>query len=68
MFYFPKTEEPDYWDFAYFASPRGMTFQTSDSDITSRRIRRTAMFHALAAFVFNIGLIAFSINVLGGGT
>jgi uncharacterized membrane protein len=65
---FPKTDEPDYWDFAYFASCLGMTFQTSDTDITSRRIRRTAMFHSLAAFVFNIGVIAFSINVLGGGS
>ncbi|MEI9850748.1 MAG: DUF1345 domain-containing protein [Sphingomonas sp.] len=65
---FPNTAEPDYWDFAYFASCLGMTFQTSDMDITSQRLRRTAMFHCLAAFVFNLGVIAFSINVLGGGS
>ena len=64
---FPGTSEPDYWDFAYFSSCIGMTFQTSDIDITAPRIRRIAMFHALAAFVFNIGVIAFSINVLGSG-
>jgi uncharacterized membrane protein len=63
----PKTDEPDYWDFAYFSSCIGMTFQTSDSDITSRLIRRTAMLHAMAAFVFNIGVIAFTINTLGSG-
>lgn len=63
----PKTDEPDYWDFAYFSSCIGMTFQTSDSDITSRSIRRTAMFHAMATFVFNIGVIAFTINTLGSG-
>ena len=61
----PGTAEPDYWDFAYFSSCIGMTFQTSDSDITSRAIRRTVMFHGIAAFVFNLGLIAFTINVLG---
>ncbi len=62
---FPKTEEPDYWDFAYFSSCLAMTFQTSDVDITSGTYRRTVMFHTLGAFVFNIGVIAFSINILG---
>jgi uncharacterized membrane protein len=65
---FPDTKEPDYWDFAYFTSCLGMTFQTSDTNITSRRLRRIGMFHGLAAFVFNLGVIAFSINVLGGGS
>jgi len=44
-----------------------MTFQTSDVEITSRSIRRTVTFHCLAAFVFNIGVLAFTINLLGGG-
>ncbi len=44
-----------------------MTFQTSDVDIQSRICRRAVMFHCLGAFVFNIGIIAFSINILGGG-
>jgi uncharacterized membrane protein len=65
---FPGTKEPDYWDFAYFSSCLGMTFQTSDTDITENRIRQVGMFHGLAAFVFNIGVIAFSINVLGSGS
>jgi uncharacterized membrane protein len=63
----PDTKEPDYWDFAYFSSCIGMTFQTSDSDVTSRAVRRTVMFHAVAAFAFNLGVIAFTINVLGSG-
>ena len=62
---FPETEEPDYWDFAYFSSCLAMTFQTSDVDITSGSYRRTVMFHSLGAFIFNIGVIAFSINILG---
>lgn len=63
---FPETREPDYWDFAYFSSCLAMTFQTSDVDITSGAYRKTVMFHSLGAFVFNIGIIAFSINILGG--
>jgi uncharacterized membrane protein len=44
-----------------------MTFQTSDAGISSRAVRQTVMFHCLAAFVFNLGILAFTINVLGGG-
>lgn len=64
---FPDCDEPDYWDFIYFATCLGMTFQVSDMSLTSGRMRRVVTFHCLAAFVFNLGVIAFSINVLGGG-
>jgi uncharacterized membrane protein len=63
---FPGTKEPDYWDFTYFAFTLGMTFQTSDTDICDRTIRKIATFHSLAAFIFNIGILAFTINVIGG--
>ena len=63
----PDTKEPDYWDFVYFSFTLGMTFQTSDTQITASRFRRVAIFHCFAAFVFNIGVLAFTINVLGGG-
>lgn len=63
---FPATPEPDYWDFLYFAVCLGMTFQTSDVTIPSRRFRKVVTLHCLAAFVFNLGVIAFTINVLGG--
>jgi uncharacterized membrane protein len=64
---FPATTEPDYWDFVYFSFTLGMTFQTSDVNITSRRIRRVVTGHCLAAFVFNLGVLAFTINSIGGG-
>jgi uncharacterized membrane protein len=64
---FPDTDQPDYWDFVYFAFCLGMTFQTSDVSITQGRLRRPVTLHSLLAFVFNLGVIAFSINVLGGG-
>ncbi|HZV19150.1 MAG TPA: DUF1345 domain-containing protein [Sphingobium sp.] len=61
----PGRDEPDYWDFAYFAFTLGMTFQTSDVAITQPLIRRVALFHCLAAFIFNLGIVAFTINILG---
>lgn len=63
---FPGTKEPVYEDFIYFAFTLGMTFQTSDVAITDARIRRVVTWHCFAAFVFNLGVLAFTINVLGG--
>ena len=64
---FPHCDEPDYWDFLYFSFTLGMTFQTSDVEITSRRVRKIALGHTMAAFVFNLGVLAFTINVIGSG-
>ncbi|MCE7797655.1 DUF1345 domain-containing protein [Sphingobium sufflavum] len=64
---FPGTGKPDYTDFCYFAFTLGMTFQTSDVEIEARPVRKAVTVHCLAAFVFNLGIIAFTINVLGAG-
>lgn len=63
---FPGTRQPCFADFAYFAFTLGMAFQTSDVSVTSSRLRLVVLLHSFAAFVFNIGVIAFIINVLGG--
>lgn len=64
---FPGTDTPDYGDFLYFAVTLGMTFQTSDVSIESRAMRRVVTAQSVAAFVFNLGILAFTINILGGG-
>ena len=64
-FEFPGTPQPTYWDFVYFAFTCGMAFATSDVQITSKHVRRVVTVHCLAAFAFNIGVLAFTINVLG---
>lgn len=60
----PSTETPDYSDFLHFSLILGMTFQTADIDITSPAIRRVSTWHCVEAFVFNIGILAFSINMI----
>lgn len=65
-FDFPGTPEPDYWDFLYFSFTAGMSFAASDVDVTSGRVRRVVVAHSLLSFVFNIGVLAFAINVLAG--
>ncbi|HVU30447.1 MAG TPA: DUF1345 domain-containing protein [Sphingomicrobium sp.] len=63
-FKFPGTDEPVYWDFVYFAFTCGMAFATADVEITDRRVRKVVTFHCLAAFAFNIGVLAFIVNLL----
>jgi uncharacterized membrane protein len=62
----PHVDLPDYWDFLYFSFTLGMTFQTSDITISAAHIRKVALGHSIAAFIFNVGVLAFTVNVLGG--
>lgn len=65
---FPGNREPDYLDFAYFSFVIGMTSQVSDVAATSRRMRRLVLVHSLLAFVFNIAVLALSINIIAGAS
>jgi hypothetical protein len=49
---FNEESMPDYADFAYLAFTIGMTFQVSDTDLTTKVIRRTALRHALMSYLF----------------
>jgi len=42
-----------------------VALQTSDVCITSPHIRRVVTLHCVAAFFFNLGVLALTINVLG---
>jgi uncharacterized membrane protein len=61
---FPGGHPPDYFDFAYFSFVIGMTFQVSDVQITSRRLRRLALIHGALSFAFNTVILAMLINTV----
>lgn len=61
---FPGDREPDYLDFAYYSFVVGMTSQVSDVAVTSRQMRRLTLIHGVLAFVFNIAVLALSINII----
>ena len=63
---FPGDEKPGYFDFAYFAFVLGMTFQVSDVQVTSKRLRRLALLHGVLSFGFNTVIVALTINVIAG--
>jgi uncharacterized membrane protein len=60
---FPKDDQPDYWDFVYFAFVVGMTFQVSDVQVTSKLIRRLVVAHGVVSFVFNVAILSVVVNV-----
>ena len=55
--------EPDYWDFVYFSFVIGMTSQVSDVAITCRPIRHTVSAHGIISFIFNVTLLALTVNI-----
>jgi uncharacterized membrane protein len=57
---------PDYRDFAYTAFTIGMTFQVSDTDVTSQDMRRAVLRHALLSFLFGAVILATTVNVIAG--
>jgi uncharacterized membrane protein len=61
---FNDDEPPDYLDFAYLALTIGMTFQVSDTSLTSKTMRRVAIRHALLSFLFVAVILALSINTV----
>ncbi len=61
---FNENERPTYMDFAYLAFTIGMTFQVSDTNITSKAIRHAALRHALLSYVFGAVIVALAINVV----
>ncbi|HEY8623978.1 MAG TPA: DUF1345 domain-containing protein [Casimicrobiaceae bacterium] len=63
---FPGETEPDYLDFAYYSFVVGMTSQVSDVAVVARQMRRLTLIHGVLSFVFNIAILAMSINIIGG--
>lgn len=61
---FNEDDPPTYLDFAYLALTIGMTFQVSDTNLTTKAIRRIALSHALLSYLFGAVIVALVINVV----
>jgi uncharacterized membrane protein len=59
-------QQPGYRDFAYVAFTIGMTYQVSDTDLTTKTVRHTALRHALLSYLFGTVIVAMAINVVAG--
>jgi uncharacterized membrane protein len=63
---FPRTEQPVFWDFAYFSFTIAAACQTSDVSTTQQGIRKLVIAHTLISFLFNASILGFAINVSAG--
>lgn len=55
---------PSYLDFAYLSFTLGMTYQVSDTQLRSPRIRRTVLIHCLISYLLGAVVIAMTINMV----
>jgi len=65
---FPERASADFWDFMYYSFTIAMCFQTSDVTVTSMRIRRVTLVHAIFSFLFVTAIIGFVVNVISNVT
>lgn len=65
---FHQDDRPRFSDFAYLAFTVGMTFQVSDTDLTTTEVRATALRHGLLSYLFGTVVIATMINLVAGLT
>ncbi|MEU7632183.1 DUF1345 domain-containing protein [Nocardia sp. NPDC049220] len=63
---FNSAERPAYRDFFYFSYNLGMTYQVSDTAVSSRRIRAIVLRHCLLSYVFGAVILATTINLVAG--
>src|SRR5262249_31567195 len=59
---FGYDEPPPYVDFAYVALTIGMTYQVSDTELSTKPMRRTALHHALLSYVFGAVILAVAVS------
>lgn len=53
-------------DFLYFSYNLGMTYQVSDTGVSSSTIRAVALRHCLLSYVFGASILATTINLVAG--
>lgn len=63
---FNSKSSPAYRDFFYFSFNLGMTYQVSDTDVSSPRIRAVVLRHCLLSYVFGTVILAASVNLIAG--
>ncbi len=63
---FPVTAEPVFWDFVYFSFTIAAACQTADVSTRKVGIRRVVTIQSIIAFLFNVAILGFGINVTAG--
>jgi uncharacterized membrane protein len=65
-FYFPGEPARTYRDFVYLAFSIGATFQVSDNNVLTSRLRNLVTAQAVSAYFYNTAILALGINIIAG--
>ncbi|MCX5138411.1 MULTISPECIES: DUF1345 domain-containing protein [unclassified Streptomyces] len=63
---FNSDDPPRYIDFLYFSYNLGMTYQVSDTNVSSSPLRAIVLRHCLLSYVFGASILATTINLVAG--
>ena len=63
---FNSDDPPSYRDFLYFSYNLGMTYQVSDTSVSSSLVRAIVLRHCLLSYVFGTVVLATTINLVTG--
>lgn len=63
---FNSGEAPSYRDFLYFSYNLGMTYQVSDTNVSTTALRSVILRHCVLSYVFGTVILAATINLVAG--
>ncbi|MEE1816836.1 MULTISPECIES: DUF1345 domain-containing protein [unclassified Streptomyces] len=63
---FNSPNPPKYSDFLYFSFNLGMTYQVSDTNVSSQTVRSVVLRHCLLSYLFGASILATTINLVTG--
>lgn len=63
---FNSDDPPRYSDFLYFSFNLGMTYQVSDTNVSTSTFRAIVLRHCLLSYVFGASILATTINLVTG--
>lgn len=63
---FNSGDPPSYRDFLYFSYNLGMTYQVSDTNVSTTALRSVILRHCVLSYVFGTVILAATINLVAG--
>lgn len=66
MIFPEKPDDPDYWDFIYFAFTIAVASQTADVATGTTEMRKITLLQSVISFIFNLAILGLSVNVGAG--
>lgn len=60
---FPGTNQPAFWDFAYFSFTIAAACQTADVSTLGVRVRKNVIAHSAISVFFNVSILGFAVNI-----